>query len=147
LVSCDAALDLALANLEARISESGAAIERSALPAVTGDMAQLSRLFQNLVGNSIKYRHPDRTPRVSISAASTGSDWLFSVADNGIGIEGQYAERVFGIFKRLHGRDNPGTGMGLAICRKIVSYHGGRIWLDPAATEGALFRFTLPAGR
>ncbi|HWF10692.1 MAG TPA: ATP-binding protein [Bryobacteraceae bacterium] len=144
-VSCGEALDLALANLEARIVESGAFIQRYDLPTISGDLVQLTRLFQNLVGNSIKYRHADRTPRINISATRSDRDWLFSVRDNGIGIDPQYAERVFGIFKRLHGRDNPGTGMGLAICRKIVSTHGGRIWLDPSSDEGgATFLFMLP---
>jgi hypothetical protein len=143
-VACDVALDLALTNLEAGIAESGAMIERRPLPAIAGDMTQLTRLFQNLVSNSIKYRHPDRAPRVLISASRKGGDWLFAVEDNGIGIEPQYGERVFGIFKRLHGRENPGTGMGLAICRKVVSYHGGRIWVESAPNEGATFLFTLP---
>jgi hypothetical protein len=144
LVSCVDAMDLALANLDARVAESGAAIECHPLPSVSGDLVQLTRLFQNLVGNSIKYRHADRAPAVSVSATRTDREWLFSVKDNGIGIDPQYAERVFGIFKRLHGRDNPGTGMGLAICRKIVSNHGGRIWLESVEGEGATFLFTLP---
>jgi light-regulated signal transduction histidine kinase (bacteriophytochrome) len=144
LSSCDEALDMALAGLKARIEESGACIERQPLPPVRGDLTQLCRLFQNLVGNAIKYRHPDRTPRVSVSARRQGNYWLFAVVDNGTGIEPQFAERVFGIFKRLHSRDNPGTGMGLAICRKIVSYYGGRIWLESVPGEGATFLFTLP---
>ena len=144
LTSCDTALDLALNNLEARIVESGAVIRRNPLPYIRGEGTQLVRLFQNLIGNSIKYRHPDRAVQVSISAAREGNDWLFSVTDNGTGIEPQFTERVFGIFKRLHGRENPGTGMGLAICRKIVSYHGGKIWLESTVDEGTTFFFTLP---
>ncbi len=147
LTSCDTALDFALENLEARITESGAQIQREPLPAVKGEITQLVRLFQNLVGNSIRYRHPERQVRISISAGRVGSEWLFSVKDNGTGIEPQYAERVFGIFKRLHGRDNPGTGMGLAICRKIVTFHGGRIWVESNPNEGATFLFTIPCVR
>jgi PAS domain S-box-containing protein len=142
--SCDTALDFALENLEAGIAESGVEIIRKPLPAIKGEITQLVRLFQNLVGNSIKYRHPERRAQIRISARREGSDWVFAVADNGTGIEAQYAERVFGIFKRLHGRDNPGTGMGLAICRKIVAYHGGRIWVESTAGEGATFLFTFP---
>jgi PAS domain S-box-containing protein len=144
LTSCDEALDVALSGLNARIEDSRASIERQPLPMVRADLTQLCRLFQNLVGNAIKYRHPDRAPRVSVSARSQGNDWLFAVADNGVGIEPQFTERVFGIFKRLHSRDNPGTGMGLAICRKIVSYYGGRIWLESVPGQGTTFLFTLP---
>jgi hypothetical protein len=143
-VNCDEAVDLALANMQARIVESRAVIRRRQLPAISGDLAQLTRLFQNLIGNSIKYQHAERTPEINISATPAGREWLFTIQDNGVGIDPQYAERVFGIFKRLHGRDNPGTGMGLAICRKIVSRHGGRIWLDSEPGDGARFLFTLP---
>jgi len=142
--SCDTALDFALENLEATIAESGAEIRRAGLPSVKGEITQLVRLFQNLIGNSIKYRHPDRQILISVSATQVGNEWVFSVADNGTGIDPQYAERVFGIFKRLHGRDNPGTGMGLAICRKIVAFHGGRIWVESTEGEGATFLFTIP---
>jgi light-regulated signal transduction histidine kinase (bacteriophytochrome) len=145
--SCDTALDFALENLEATIAESGAEIRREALPSVKGEITQLVRLFQNLIGNSIRYRQPDRQIRISVSAAQVGNEWVFSVADNGAGIDPQYAERVFGIFKRLHGRDNPGTGMGLAICRKIVAFHGGRIWVESTEGEGATFLFTIPCER
>jgi light-regulated signal transduction histidine kinase (bacteriophytochrome) len=145
--SCETALDFALENLDARIAESGARIRREPLPTVNGEITHLVRLFQNLIGNSIKYRHPERPVRISISARQLGAEWVFSVADNGTGFEPQYAERVFGIFKRLHGRDNPGTGMGLAICRKIVEFHGGRIWVESAEGEGATFLFTLPSHR
>jgi PAS domain S-box-containing protein len=141
---CETVLDFALENLEAGIAESGVEIIRTPLPSIKGEITQLVRLFQNLIGNSIKYRRPDRPGRIEISAQRRGDEWLFAVADNGTGIEEQYAERVFGIFKRLHGRDNPGTGMGLAICRKIVSYHGGRIWVESKAGEGATFLFTFP---
>ena len=145
--SCDTALDFALENLDATIAASGAEIRREPLPSVNGEITQLVRLFQNLIGNSIKYRHPDRPVLISVSARQVGNEWVFAVADNGTGIEPQYAERVFGIFKRLHGRDNPGTGMGLAICRKIVAFHGGRIWVESSEGDGATFLFTIPCER
>ncbi len=144
-ISCDVPLDEALSNLVTRIQECGAKIARSELPCVNGDRIQLCRLFQNLVGNAIKYRHPDRPLRIDIAAERRGGDWVFSVKDNGVGIEPEYTEKVFGIFKRLHGRDNPGTGMGLAICRKIVARHGGRIWVESTPDVGSTFFFTLPA--
>jgi len=111
---------------------------------VKGDPIQLTRLFQNLISNAIKYRNPDEAPLIRVSARLSGHDWLFSITDNGMGIEPQYAEKVFGIFKRLHGRDNPGTGIGLAICKKIVARHGGRIWVESQLGAGATFHFTLP---
>jgi two-component system, chemotaxis family, sensor kinase Cph1 len=115
------------------------------LASVNGDCVQLSQLFQNLLANSIRYRR-DEAPRIHVSASERESDWLFSVEDNGIGIEPQYTEKVFGIFKRRHGREKyPGSAIGLAICRKIVTRHGGRIWVDPGyTTSGACLRFTLP---
>jgi PAS domain S-box-containing protein len=142
--SCDAALNFALENLDASIVQSGAEIERDQLPFVRAEITQLVRLFQNLIGNSIKYCHPERPVKISVRATREGEEWHFAVADNGQGIEPQFADRVFGIFKRLHGREKSGTGMGLAICRKIVTHHGGRIWVDSTPGEGATFRFTLP---
>jgi hypothetical protein len=147
VTSCDAALDEAIATLKARIEETAAVITRDPLPWVHGDPVQLTRLFQNLTINSIKYCKPDEQPRIHISANLSGREWKFGVADNGIGIEPQYAEKVFGIFKRLHGRENPGTGMGLAICKKIVTRHGGRIWVESQLGAGSTFYFTLPAHR
>ena len=141
--SCQVALDEALANLRAPIAESGAVIERGPLPYVYGDPVQVVRLFQNLIINSVKYREPSRQPRIDIRAVAGESQWTFSVVDNGIGIEPQYAEKVFGIFKRLNSRDDSGTGMGLAICRKIVSRNGGKIWVEPTPGGGATFRFTM----
>jgi len=141
---CDEALDDAVDNLHSLIDESGASLTREALPTVTGDPVQLARLFQNLLVNSIKYRAED-APRIHIAARRQGPDWLFSVQDNGIGIEPQYAEKIFGIFKCLHPRDrSSGSGMGLAICRKIVARHEGRIWVESSLGEGATFYFTLP---
>lgn len=146
-ISCDAALSEASSNLKARIEETGTVIVRDPLPCVQGDPVQLTRLFQNLTINSIKYSKPKVPPRICVSARRSGDEWLISVKDNGIGIEPQYAEKVFGIFKRLHGRENPGTGMGLAICKKIVQRHGGRIWVESEIDAGATFCFTLPACR
>ena len=141
--SCETSLDDALNNLHVRIQETGATIVRSPLPDVVGDAVQLTRLFQNLITNAIKYRS-EEPPRIDVSAEMRDGDWLFSIRDNGIGIEPQYAEKVFGIFRRLHPRERSGNGMGLAICKKIVSRHGGRIWVDSQLGEGATFRFTLP---
>jgi PAS domain S-box-containing protein len=145
LTSCDAALDDALINLQLRIEESKAVIARTPLPSVAGDRLQLTRLFQNFVINSIKYRG-EEPPRICIGAEPNGGEWLIWVRDNGIGIEPQYAEKVFGIFKRLDPRgETSGNGMGLAICKKIVSRHGGRIWVESELGRGAMFKFTLPA--
>jgi PAS domain S-box-containing protein len=146
-MSCDEALDDAIRNLHSLIQESGAVITRRGLPSITGDPVQMTRLFQNLLVNSIKYRSRE-VPCIHIAADESGDDWLFSVRDNGIGIEPQYAEKVFGIFKCLEPRDKrSGSGMGLAICRKIVSRHQGRIWVESALGNGATFFFTLPGDR
>lgn len=143
-MNSEEAFDDALINLHSLIEETGAAITREGLPSVTGDPIQITRLFQNLVVNSIKYRSSE-PPRIHVAAESSGNDWLFSVRDNGIGIDPQYAEKVFGIFKCLDPRDRrSGSGMGLAICRKIVSRHRGRIWVESMLGQGATFFFTLP---
>jgi hypothetical protein len=144
-VNCETALDDALFNVRSLIDESGAEITRQPLPSITGDPIQITRLFQNLLVNSIKYRS-NEAPRIHVSSKSNGGEWHFSVRDNGIGIEPQYAEKVFGIFKCLQPRDrSAGSGMGLAICRKIVTRHEGRIWVDSAAGQGATLHFTLPS--
>jgi PAS domain S-box-containing protein len=146
-ISCDAALDDALRNLCTPIEENHAVVTRDPLPWIIGDPLQLARLFQNLVVNSMKYRS-DEVPKIHIAARARDSDWLFSVRDNGIGIEPQYAEKVFGIFKCLQPREkSTGTGMGLAICRKVVTRHGGRIWVESALGKGATFYFTLPRNK
>jgi signal transduction histidine kinase/CheY-like chemotaxis protein len=144
-MNCEEALDDAIVNIHSLMEESGAAITRGPLPWVTGDPVQLTRLFQNLLVNSIRYRSQE-VPRIHIEAHGQKGEWLFSVRDNGIGIEPQYVEKIFGIFKCLQPRDkSSGSGMGLAICRKIVSRHEGRIWGESAGLgEGATFYFTLP---
>jgi PAS domain S-box-containing protein len=143
-VGCDAVVDDAIRNLRSLIEESGAIIRRARLPVVNGDAIQLTRLFQNLLANSIKYRS-EEAPRIHVGVEGGGGEWRFSVRDNGIGIEPQYAEKVFGIFKCLQPRDrSSGSGMGLAICRKIVSRHEGRIWVESELGKGATFCFTLP---
>jgi PAS domain S-box-containing protein len=142
--SCEGALDDAIRNLRSLVDESSAVITRDPLPLVFGDAVQLTRLFQNLLVNSIRYCGED-APRVHVSAQARGGEWLVSVKDNGIGIEPQYAEKVFGIFRVLQSRDkSSGSGMGLAICRKIVSRHEGRIWVESELGKGATFYFTLP---
>ena len=141
---CEDALNDAIDNLRSLIEESGAAVTHDPLPCVTGDPVQLTRLFQNLLVNSIKYRG-EEPPRIHVAAENRAGEWLFSILDNGIGIEPQYAEKIFGIFRALGPRDRTsGTGMGLAICRKIVSRHEGRIWVDSSLGKGATFYFTLP---
>lgn len=137
-------LDRALGNLGKSIEETGAEISRDPLPVVMGDDAQLVQLFQNLISNAIKFRG-DQTPKVQIRAESVGREWVFSIRDNGIGIDPQYSEQVFVIFQRLHTRvDYPGTGIGLAICKKIVERHGGRIWMASEPGQGTTFFFALP---
>lgn len=134
-----------LHNLDASIKESGATVEHDPLPAVKGDPGQISQVFQNLVGNALKFRS-ERPLRVSIRTRRVGKDWQFEIRDNGIGIEPRDFERIFVIFQRLHTRDEyPGTGIGLAICKKIIEAHGGRIWVESQLGEGTSFFFTLPA--
>ena len=139
----------AIANLKTAIEESGAVIVHDNLPTVVGDPSQLAQLFQNLIGNSIKFRHKNdpvnRFPHIYISVTKTKGDWLFSFRDNGIGFDAQYSERIFMIFQRLHSKaEYPGTGIGLSICRKIVGRHGGRIWAVSEPSAGSTFYFTIP---
>ena len=144
--ACDAqdALDKALRNLQVSIKETGARITSGPLPTIHMDPIQLVQLFTNLIGNAIKFRS-DRTPEIHIGAERADEAWQISVADNGIGIEPQYAERIFLIFQRLHTRQAyPGTGIGLALCKKIVERHSGTIWMDSQPGRGTTFTFTIP---
>ena len=144
-VAMDAVLGLSLNNLRKSIEESNAEIDREALPEVDADEVQLTQLCQNLIGNAIKFRKKDVPPRIRVSVECKGSDWVFGVHDNGIGIESRFFEHIFEMFRQLHSRaEYEGSGMGLAICRKIVERHGGRIWVESVFGEGASFYFTLP---
>lgn len=143
-VDCGVVLGHTLMTLQGAIRDYGAEVSHDPLPTVMGDETQLVQLFQNLVANALKF-HGEEPPRVHVSARRRDTEWLFSVRDNGIGIERQYAERIFVIFQRLHGRSvYPGTGIGLAVCKKIVDRHGGRIWVESTSGEGATFYFTIP---
>ncbi|GAA4949759.1 sensor histidine kinase [Actinoplanes utahensis] len=144
-VDLEAVVDQVEQTLAGVVEETGARIDRDRLPTVHGDITLLTMLWQNLVGNALKFRHPDRAPLVTITAAPDGGDWRFTVRDNGIGIEPEFAEKVFVIFQRLHPRDRySGTGIGLAICKRVVEHHGGTIRLDTDNDAGAAFVFTLP---
>ncbi len=144
-VNTDKVLNQVLANLKVATEECNAVITRDLLPKVWADESQLVQLFQNLLSNAIKFR--GKTPvRIHISAERQTSDWLFSIRDNGVGIDPNFSERIFAIFQRLHtAADYPGTGIGLAICRKIVEHHGGRIWVSSEPGAGATFFFSLSA--
>ncbi|MGH9388560.1 MAG: sensor histidine kinase, partial [Vicinamibacteria bacterium] len=143
-VSCQEAVRAALSTLEMAVREGGAEVTVDRLPVVQGDRAQLEQLFQNLIGNAVKF-HGENPPRVRIAARVDGADWLLSVSDNGIGIEAEYTDKIFAMFRRLHGgSDYPGTGIGLAICKRIVQRHGGRIWVESKPGEGSIFYFTIP---
>lgn len=145
-LDCADALPAALANLQTAIAQAGASVCVGTLPVIEGDFTQLVQLFQNLIGNAIKYRRPDIAPRITIDATRLDRTWTVSVHDNGIGIAPAYWDRIFIIFQRLHGRgEYEGTGIGLAVCKKIVERHGGRIWVDSVPGEGSTFHFTIPA--
>jgi len=146
-VSGEDALQGALTNLRITIGQSGAVVTHDPLPSITTDETQLTQVFQNLVGNAIKYRS-DETPRVHVSATKNGdTEWIFSVRDNGLGIDPQYFERIFILFQRLHGRHEfGGTGIGLAICKKVLERLGGRIWVESQPEKGSTFYFALPEG-
>lgn len=143
-VDANRVLQEALQNLHTVIEESGARIDYAQLPPVRAHAVHVLQLFQNLIGNAIKYRSAE-TPRIQIGAQQQADDiWIFSIADNGIGVEPRYADHIFGIFKRLHGEQYGGTGIGLAICQKIVERYGGRIWVESGPLGGSVFRFSLP---
>jgi signal transduction histidine kinase len=143
-VDCNVVLSQALENLMAALAESGARVTHDNLPTVLGDEVQLRQVFQNLVANALKFRGPE-PPLVHLSSEARADEWLFTVQDNGIGIAPEHQERIFLIFQRLHPRsDYPGTGLGLAVCKKIVERHGGRIWVESKPGAGSTFYFNLP---
>ena len=144
-VDCNVALEEAVQSLTAAIEESGAVVTHAALPNVWADQTQIAQVFQNLIGNAIKF-HDGAPPECAVSAEKSGRNWLFSVSDNGIGIAPEYAENIFVVFQRLHARtEYPGNGMGLAICKKIIQHYGGTIWVESQVGQGSTFKFTLPA--
>ncbi len=143
-VDCSNVLKMALANLRVAIDESGATITYDSLPTVAGDTSQVLQLFQNLVSNALKF-HSKEPPIINITVRSEGDNWLFGVRDNGIGVEMEFAERIFVIFQRLHLKEQyAGCGIGLAVCKTIVQRHGGRIWIESSPGEGSTFCFTMP---
>ena len=147
VTDCNAVVDSALKNLHVAIEESGTQIVHGPLPALVADGSQLLQVFQNLIGNAIKFRGSD-PPEIRVTAESVAREWLFSIADNGIGIAPEQAEIIFVIFKRLHTcTEYPGSGIGLAICKKIIEQHGGRIWVESGPGRGSTFKFTIPASQ
>ena len=147
-VDCDAAMEEVLRSLGPAIQESGAVVTHGALPPVWADRSQMAQVFQNLIGNAIKFRGKE-PPAISVQAEKVGQHWLFSVSDNGIGIAPEYAENIFVVFQRLHARtEYPGNGIGLAICKKIVERNGGKIWVEAqpgrGSGHGSAFKFTMP---
>jgi PAS domain S-box-containing protein len=144
---CNSIIEEVLENLDATIKECHAKLEVDNLPSVAVERSQMVQLFQNLISNALKYRDKE-APQIFITAEKTVNEWLFSIRDNGIGIDPKYADRIFDMFARLHGKTKyTGTGMGLAICKKIVTSHGGRIWVESEVGQGCIFLFTLPAGK
>ena len=143
-ISLDQDVESAMSQLAGAIEESGAAVTHDPLPTVTAERSQIGRLFQNLISNAIKYRSPNRPSKVHISARPDGKYWIISLEDNGIGFPQEYAESIFSPFKRLHGEKYSGSGVGLAICRRIVESYGGRIWAESTVDKGSTFHFSLP---
>ena len=144
-VALDEDLEAALTHLTQAVEESGASITHDPMPTIQVDRGQMVRLFQNLIGNALKYRKPNQPPKIHVSAEQAGSEWVITIEDNGIGFDPGYASTIFMPFKRLHQvGEYPGSGVGLAICKRIVESHGGRIWAESKPGEGASFRFTLP---
>ena len=142
-VDCNEAVQKAIENVQAALTTAGAAVTHSSLPVVEAVPVLLVQVFQNLIVNAVKYRS-ERPPEVYICAQLDGGEWIFSVQDNGMGIHPDHHERVFGVFKRLHGNEFAGTGIGLAICKAAVEGLGGRIWVESDEGQGATFKFTLP---
>lgn len=143
---CNAVVEQAVTNLQASIRENGALVKYDRLPMVTTKGSQLVQVFQNLIGNALKFRGAE-TPTIELGSEKHGNEWVFSVTDNGIGIAPAYCQDIFVIFKRLHTQaEYPGNGIGLAICRKIIEQHGGKIWATSKEGHGSTFKFTLPAG-
>jgi light-regulated signal transduction histidine kinase (bacteriophytochrome) len=144
--NCSDIFETALTNLSGIIEENGATVTRESLPTLPADASQLVSVFQNLIGNGIKYRG-DEPPRINVSAVRSKNKWLFSFMDNGIGIKSEFGERIFEIFQRLHSKTKyAGTGIGLAICKNVIERHGGRIWVESEPGKGSIFYFTIPAG-
>lgn len=142
-IDCNEVLAAVLRSLQKVIEESGATVSALPLPTVLGSTSQLGQVFQNLIGNGLKF-HGEQPPRIEIAAEREGDEWVFSVRDHGIGIDPQYFERIFIVFKRLHGKQEyPGTGIGLALTKKIIERHGGRIWVESQPGAGSTFFFTL----
>ena len=142
-VALDQVMSEVTSDLRARLEAAGAMLEVGPLPEVDGDARQLRRVLQNLVGNAVKF-HGEEPPRVEVSALRGSEGWVVTVRDHGLGVDPEHAGRIFGMFSRLNG-DTEGTGIGLAVCRRVVEAHGGRIWVEPAEGGGSAFRFTLPA--
>jgi len=143
-IAADVVLQWAVMNLRSAIDQAVAEVTHDPLPEIMADQGHMAQLFQNLIGNALKYRSA-APPRIHVSATPGEGEWTFSVQDNGIGIAPDQHERIFGLFKRLHGPDVPGTGLGLALCKRIVENHGGRIWVESAVDRGSKFCFTIPA--
>jgi light-regulated signal transduction histidine kinase (bacteriophytochrome) len=145
-VPANEAVSAALANLDDSVVAAGAKIEVASLPRVRVCENHLVQLFQNLLSNALKYRKSDVAPEIRVSALRDTIQWQFCVEDNGIGFNPEYSEKIFGVFKRLHQRNEyPGNGIGLAICARVVAHYGGRIWAESQSGQGAAFHFTLPA--
>jgi light-regulated signal transduction histidine kinase (bacteriophytochrome) len=146
-IDCETLLSKVLGNLKIAITESRTRVTHAPLPTVMGDEIQLMQLLQNLIGNAIKFRR-EESPQVHILTEQTQNEWVFSIRDNGIGMEAEYFDRIFTIFQRLHSKSEyPGTGIGLAVCKKIVERHGGRIWVESTPGVGSAFYFTIPCTR